>query len=356
MPAHFHIACPALQPLPYSRAALRYIFTVRDGVGCSDTLAARFPNSPLTPAPKARLFAEVCGCADTSGRGELEEAAARFLSPAVLCGEPKARVENSSSLPSVLPPSTRVDRPSRGPGSNAGAEEDALTGPLVVRGRRRQGEGAGIAAICCRGTGERRKVSEGTLGQELWILRGFALARGDIDRECQVDENSASSPLAPLTGTAINSLHGVMTCRETDGPEIPTHMHSGSSHAPHHDCSPRSINFLPPVFPGAVATTWPPEMRADESTVTCTPCPHLGTRLVLLISLLTLRDSVVSGDPAGVLGDRRQDVHFLPAVVSEDRPRPHGLCAECRRHPRCRPACGRRASSTGGCARQHRRS
>lgn len=33
---HFHIACPALYPLPYSRAAFRYIFTALDGGDCDD--------------------------------------------------------------------------------------------------------------------------------------------------------------------------------------------------------------------------------------------------------------------------------------------------------------------------------
>lgn len=46
---HFHIPCPALQPFPYSRAALRYIFIVRDGGGSSDTLVSCL--SVPTPFP-----------------------------------------------------------------------------------------------------------------------------------------------------------------------------------------------------------------------------------------------------------------------------------------------------------------
>lgn len=105
---HFHIACPALQPFPYSRAALRYILTVRDGGDLSDA-AVSCLSVPLTPFP---LFLIVARC------GSLLTLVAVPVDP-------------GGAFVSV----------SRGPGCRAGADADVCIPAPVVRGRRRRGEG-----------------------------------------------------------------------------------------------------------------------------------------------------------------------------------------------------------------------
>lgn len=108
---HFHIACPALQPFPYSRAALRYIWTVLDGGGSSDTVASCLS----IPTPFPLLFA-------VARRDSL---ATLSLAPA----------DPGGAFASV----------SRDPDCRAGADAELCIAGPVVRGRRRGGEGTETA-------------------------------------------------------------------------------------------------------------------------------------------------------------------------------------------------------------------
>lgn len=183
---HIHIAWPALQPLPYSRAALRYILTVRDVAGCIDAGSALLSTAaapPTTPAPalpgsptasdggsSSSPLPVAVGAAVERSSDAAASAAAELSSGAASDRNPSDETERDGAVTERVrfalefPPGEGRDNGGdveivpplawgplreaagpwfpRGPGRSAGAEAEACSVAAVVLGRRRRGDGA----------------------------------------------------------------------------------------------------------------------------------------------------------------------------------------------------------------------